>query len=81
MVQIKEISNIKLEELTFDWSGSEEFVWLNSIDSESSKPNFIINEDTANFTLISKSLIIQEFKYIKIIFQTFEPTINTTLIE
>lgn len=54
MVQIEKISNVKLEEISFDWFGSEEFECLSLIDSELFAPNFVINEDTTYFNSFIK---------------------------
>lgn len=67
MVQIYEIPNKQGNKITLGLSRNEEL--------------FVINEDTIDFSLISKNLTIQEFKDIHIIFWTLEPDINTTLIE
>ena len=79
MVDIKEISNEVLKKVSFNWYGNDEFESLSFVSLSISSSYFMVDENTADFTLISKQPIIQDFKYIDTILQTSKYTINATL--
>ena len=79
MVEIVETYHEVLEKIYFHWSRSDEFETSSPISSSSSSSYFMVDEDTVDFTLISKQPTIQDFKDIDTILQISKFTINTTL--